>query len=87
MRKQSVDISAILKAKILEFSPSIEPQEIGEVLSVSDGIAVLWGLADVGSGEMLEFESGVRGMALNLTEETVGAVIFGMIVISSKVTL
>lgn len=77
MRKQSVDIAALLKAKILEFSPSADPQEIGEVLSVSDGIAVLWGLADVGSGEMLEFESGVRGMALNLTEETVGAVIFG----------
>ena len=77
MRKQSVDIAALLKAKILEFSPSAEPQEIGEVLSISDGIAVLWGLADIGSGEMLEFESGVRGMALNLAEETVGAVIFG----------
>lgn len=51
--------------------------EVGRVLSTGDGIADIYGLDDVGAGEMLEFESGVRGMALNLNKGTVGAVIFG----------
>jgi F-type H+-transporting ATPase subunit alpha len=51
--------------------------EVGKVLSTGDGIAEIYGLDDVGAGEMLEFSSGVRGMALNLRKGVVGAVIFG----------
>ncbi len=77
MRRHTAEITALLKEKILEFKPSLEPMEVGQVLSVCDGVAVLWGLDAIGSGEMLEFESGVKGMALNLGNESVGAVIFG----------
>lgn len=77
MRRHTAEITALLKEKILEFKPSLEPMEVGQVLSVCDGVATLWGLDAVGSGEMLEFEGGVKGMALNLGNESVGAVIFG----------
>ncbi len=77
MRRHAAEITALLKSKILEFTPDLEPLEVGKVLSVSDGVALIWGLEGVSYLEMLEFEGGVLGMALNLGEDSVGAVIFG----------
>ena len=71
------EISAILKREIRNFDAEAEVTEVGQVLSVGDGIARVYGLDNVQAGEMVEFESGVRGMALNLEIDNVGIVIFG----------
>jgi F-type H+/Na+-transporting ATPase subunit alpha len=71
------EISAILKEQIKNFGEEAEVSEVGQVLSVGDGIARAYGLDNVQAGEMVEFESGVRGMALNLEQDNVGIVIFG----------
>lgn len=71
------EISKILKEKIKNFGQEAEVSEVGQVLSVGDGIARIYGLDRVQAGEMVEFSSGVRGMALNLEADNVGAVIFG----------
>jgi len=71
------EISAILKEQIKNFGQEAEVSEVGQVLSVGDGIARVHGLDNVQAGEMVEFESGVRGMALNLESDNVGIVIFG----------
>ena len=71
------EISAILKAQISNFGSEASVTEVGQVLSVGDGIARVYGLDKVQAGEMVEFESGVRGMALNLESDNVGVVIFG----------
>jgi F-type H+/Na+-transporting ATPase subunit alpha len=71
------EISAILKEQIRNFGNEAEVSEIGSVLSVGDGIARVYGLDNVQAGEMVEFEGGVRGMALNLETDNVGVVIFG----------
>src|ERR1700723_2709593 len=71
------EISAILKEQIKNFGQEAEVSEVGQVLSVGDGIARVYGLDNVQSGEMVEFESGVKGMALNLEADNVGVVIFG----------
>jgi F-type H+-transporting ATPase subunit alpha len=71
------EISAILKEQIKNFGKEAEVSEIGQVLSVGDGIARVYGLDNVQAGEMVEFENGVRGMALNLETDNVGIVIFG----------
>ena len=71
------EISAILKKKVKEFGKEAEVSEIGQVLSVGDGIARIYGLDNVEAGEMVEFPGGIKGMALNLEEDNVGVVIFG----------
>src|ERR671927_498747 len=74
---RAAEISAILKQQIQNFGQEAEVTEVGQVLSVGDGIARCYGLDKVQAGEMVEFESGVRGMALNLETDNVGIVIFG----------
>ncbi|WP_150523720.1 F0F1 ATP synthase subunit alpha [Roseibium sediminis] len=74
---RAAEISAILKDQIKSFGQEAEVSEVGQVLSVGDGIARVYGLDNVQAGEMVEFPGGVRGMALNLEEDNVGIVIFG----------
>ncbi|MEQ8942066.1 MAG: F0F1 ATP synthase subunit alpha [Roseitalea porphyridii] len=74
---RAAEISAILKDQIKNFGEEAEVSEIGQVLSIGDGIARIYGLDQVQAGEMVEFPGGVRGMALNLESDNVGAVIFG----------
>jgi F-type H+-transporting ATPase subunit alpha len=71
------EISDILKAQIKNFGAEAEVSDVGQVLSVGDGIARVHGLDSVQAGEMVQFESGVKGMALNLERDNVGVVIFG----------
>lgn len=71
------EISSIIKDKIENSDVNLDVSEVGQVLSVGDGIARVYGLDKVQSNEMVEFESGVKGMALNLEEDNVGVVIFG----------
>jgi len=71
------EISSILKEQITNFSAQADVAEIGQVLSVGDGVARVYGLDNIQAGEMVEFEGGVRGMALNLEADNVGIVIFG----------
>ena len=70
------EISSILKDQIKNFSTESEVSEIGQVLSVGDGIARVYGLDNVQAGEMVEFPGGITGMALNLESDNVGVVIF-----------
>jgi F-type H+-transporting ATPase subunit alpha len=74
---RAAEISAILKEQIKNFGQEAEVSEVGQVLSVGDGIARVYGLDNVQAGEMVEFPGGVRGMALNLETDNVGVVIFG----------
>src|ERR1700681_3253504 len=74
---RAAEISAILRDQIKNFGQEAEVSEVGQVLSVGDGIARVFGLDNVQAGEMVEFESGVKGMALNLESDNVGIVIFG----------
>jgi F-type H+-transporting ATPase subunit alpha len=74
---RAAEITAILKDQIKNFGQEAEVTEVGQVLSVGDGIARVYGLDNVQAGEMVEFENGVRGMALNLETDNVGIVIFG----------
>jgi len=74
---RAAEISAILKEQIKNFGQEAQVSEVGQVLSVGDGIARVYGLDKVQAGEMVEFENGVRGMALNLETDNVGIVIFG----------
>jgi F-type H+-transporting ATPase subunit alpha len=74
---RAAEISAILKKEIAAFGSEAEVSEVGQVLSVGDGIARVYGLDNVQAGETVEFENGVRGMALNLESDNVGVVIFG----------
>ena len=71
------EVTKILKEQIKNFGDKAEVSEIGKVLSVGDGIARVFGLDNVQAGEMVEFEDGSKGMALNLESENVGVVIFG----------
>jgi F-type H+-transporting ATPase subunit alpha len=77
MSIQPSEISAILKREIESFGAEAEVSEVGEVLSVGDGIARVYGLDNVQAGELVEFPGGIKGMALNLETDNVGAVIFG----------
>ena len=74
---RAAEISSILKSQIANFGAEAEVSEVGQVLSVGDGIARAYGLDKVQAGEMVEFENGTRGMALNLESDNVGIVIFG----------
>ena len=73
----SDEISAILKSQLDEFERKVDVYEVGSVLSVGDGIARVYGLSGVMAGELVEFSSGIRGMALNLEKNNVGVAIFG----------
>ena len=71
------EISAIIKERIENFDLNVDVEETGKVISVADGVANVYGLKNVMAGEMVEFESGEKGMALNLEESSVGIVILG----------
>src|SRR5947199_4357408 len=77
MEIRAAEISAILKQQIASFGAEADVAEVGQVLSVGDGVARVYGLDKVQAGEMVEFPGGVRGMALNLESDNVGIVIFG----------
>ena len=77
MEIRAAEISAILKQQIANFGSEADVAEVGQVLSIGDGIARIYGLDKVQAGEMVEFPNGVRGMALNLESDNVGVVIFG----------
>jgi F-type H+-transporting ATPase subunit alpha len=74
---RAAEISEILKSQIKNFGAEAEVSEVGQVLSIGDGIARVHGLDKVQAGEMVEFPGGVKGMALNLETDNVGVVIFG----------
>ncbi|WP_370197049.1 F0F1 ATP synthase subunit alpha [Aurantimonas sp.] len=74
---RAAEISAILKDQIKNFGSEAEVSEVGQVLSVGDGIARVYGLDNCQAGEMVEFPGGIQGMALNLEADNVGVVIFG----------
>ena len=74
---RAAEISQILKEQIASFGTEAQVAEVGRVLSVGDGIARVYGLDEVQAGEMVEFEDGTKGMALNLENDNVGVVIFG----------
>jgi F-type H+-transporting ATPase subunit alpha len=74
---RATEISDILKKEIANFDSANELKEVGEVVKVSDGVAIAYGLDNVQSGEMVEFEDGTKGMVLNLEVDSVGIVIFG----------
>ena len=71
------DIAAALRRHVESFSPSVEQAQVGRVLEVGDGIARVAGLPDTSVNEVLEFEGGMLGLALNLDEESIGAVVLG----------
>ena len=71
------EISSVLKQQIATLGISTEMDEVGQVLSIGDGVALVYGLNNVRAGEMVEFQNGVKGMALNLETDCVGVVIFG----------
>ncbi len=71
------EVTKILKEQIKKFGEKAEVSEVGQVLSVGDGIARVYGLDNVQAGEMVEFSKGLKGMALNLESDNVGVVIFG----------
>ncbi len=71
------EVTKILKEQIKKFGEKAEVSEVGQVLSVGDGIARVYGLDNVQAGEMVEFSGGIKGMALNLENDNVGVVIFG----------
>jgi F-type H+-transporting ATPase subunit alpha len=77
MEIRAAEISAILNQQIANFGSEADVAEVGQVLSVGDGIARVYGLDKVQAGEMVEFPNGTRGMALNLETDNVGVVIFG----------
>jgi F-type H+-transporting ATPase subunit alpha len=77
MAIRSDDITQIIKSAIDEFDAGVETRSVGTVVEVGDGIARIYGLEGALASELLEFPGGVKGMALNLEEETVGAVILG----------
>ena len=73
----AAEVSAILKEQIAGFGTEANVAEVGQVLSVGDGVARVYGLDNVQAGEMVEFPGGIKGMALNLETDNVGVVIFG----------
>jgi len=77
MELQAAEITSILKKKIANFDVQIEFAEVGQVLEVGDGVAIIYGLDNFQAGELLQFSNDIFGMALNLETDNVGAVIFG----------
>ena len=77
MEIKAAEISAILKEQIANFGAEADVAEVGQVISVGDGVTRVYGLDNVQAGEMVEFPGGIKGMALNLEGDNVGVVIFG----------
>jgi len=77
MEIRAAEISAILKQEIAHFGSEADVAEVGQVLSIGDGVARVYGLDTVQAGEMVAFPNGMRGMALNLESDNVGVVVFG----------
>jgi F-type H+-transporting ATPase subunit alpha len=77
MRFRADEISSVIQREIEEFSPEVTRSEVGQVLEVGDGIARVYGLSGLMAGEMVTFENGVKGIALNLEESSVGVMILG----------
>ena len=77
MRIKPEEISKIIRSEIENYKSSLDISNTGTVLEVGDGIARIYGLSDAMAGELLQFENGTIGMALNLEESNIGAVIFG----------
>src|SRR6185295_16467881 len=71
------EITQILKSQLADFEKKLDVSETGSVVSVGDGVAKVYGLEKAMAGDLVDFGSGVTGMALNLEEETVGVAIFG----------
>merc|ERR1719213_449942 len=71
------EVSAILRQELAGFKNEAELEEVGTVLQVGDGIARIYGLSNVQSGELIEFENGTQAIVLNLEEDNVGAVVLG----------
>ena len=71
------DITAALQKNLADFNPEVESKQVGRILEVGDGIARVSGLPDASVNELLEFDGGTLGLALNLDEESIGAVILG----------
>ncbi|EAH8300520.1 F0F1 ATP synthase subunit alpha [Campylobacter fetus] len=77
VKLQADEISSIIKERIENYNLSVDIEETGKVISVADGVANVYGLKNVMAGEMVEFETGEKGMALNLEESSVGIVVLG----------
>ena len=77
MKFRADEISSVIQREIEQFSPEITRTEVGQVLEVGDGIARVYGLSGVMTGEMVTFQNGVRGLAFNLEETSVGVIILG----------
>ncbi|XP_064542677.1 ATP synthase subunit alpha, mitochondrial [Drosophila montana] len=75
--QRSAEISSVLEERILGVAPKADLEETGRVLSIGDGIARVYGLNNIQADEMVEFSSGLKGMALNLEADNVGVVVFG----------
>ena len=74
---QADDVSSLIKERIANFELNIDINETGKIVTLADNIAKVYGLTNVMAGEMVEFEDGTKGMALNLEEDSVGVVILG----------
>ena len=77
MEPRPAEISSVLKQQLEQFDSRAELAEVGQVLSVGDGVARVWGLDNVQAGELVDLPNGLSGMALNLEADNVGVVIFG----------
>jgi F-type H+-transporting ATPase subunit alpha len=77
MELRASELSALLQERLKSYEAKANVDEVGRVLSVGDGIARIYGLKNIQAGEMVQFESGIKGMALNLESDNVGVVIFG----------
>src|SRR3974377_32047 len=77
MKFRADEISSVIQREIAQFTPEVTRTEVGQVLEVGDGIARVYGLSGVMAGEMVEFQNGVKGIALNLEEASVGVIVLG----------
>lgn len=71
------EITSIIKEKIKNFVPQTQTEEVGTVISVGDGIARIYGLNKAVAGELLDFQSGIKGMVMNLEYDNIGCVLMG----------
>ncbi|OIT32068.1 atp synthase subunit alpha, mitochondrial [Nicotiana attenuata] len=74
---RAAELTSLLESRISNFYTNFQVDEIGRMVSVGDGIACIYGLNEIQAGEMVEFASGVKGIALNFENENVGIVVFG----------
>ena len=77
MKFNADEIASVIQAEIEKYESAIDVREVGTVLEVGDGIARVYGLSNIMSGEMVEFPNGVNGLAFNLEENSVGVIILG----------